>query len=113
MVYVTSGTFLTSEPRLFHFYYYFFTFFLKNIFYLFIFRERGREGEREEEKHQWVVASLMPPMGDLACNPAMCPDWELNQRPFDLQAITQSIEPHQPGQLFLKLYQMLHINARY
>ena len=25
-------------------------------FYLFIFRERGKEGEREREKHQWVVA---------------------------------------------------------
>ena len=25
-------------------------------FYLFIFRERGREGEREGEKHQCVVA---------------------------------------------------------
>ena len=25
-------------------------------FYLFIFRERGKEGEREGEKHQWVVA---------------------------------------------------------
>ena len=28
-------------------------------FYLFIFRERGREGEREGEKHQCVVASLL------------------------------------------------------
>ena len=27
-----------------------------------------------------------------ACNPGMCPDWELNQR---LQAGTQSTEPHQ------------------
>ena len=26
-------------------------------FYLFIFRQRGREGEREGEKHQCVVAS--------------------------------------------------------
>ena len=29
----------------------------------FIFRERGREGEREGEKHQCVVASHMPPLG--------------------------------------------------
>ena len=43
-------------------------------FYLFIFRERGREREREGEKHQCVVAPPMPPTGDLACNPAMCPD---------------------------------------
>ena len=26
-------------------------------FYLFVFRERGREGERKEEKHQCVIAS--------------------------------------------------------
>ena len=25
-------------------------------FYLFIFRERGREGEREGEEHQWVAS---------------------------------------------------------
>ena len=30
-------------------------------FYLFIFRQRGREGEREGEKQQCVVASCMPP----------------------------------------------------
>ena len=39
--------------------------------YLFIFRERGREGEREEEKHQCVVASRTPSTGDLACNPGI------------------------------------------
>ena len=46
--------------------------------FLFIFRERGGEGEREGKKHQCVVASCMPPTGDLARNPGMCPDWELN-----------------------------------
>ena len=39
-----------------------------------------------------------PPLtGDLAYNPGMCPDWELNQQPFNLQACTQSSEPHEPG----------------
>ena len=52
-------------------------FFLR--FYLFIFRERGRERERKGEKHHCVVASYMPPTGDLACNPGMCPDGELNR----------------------------------
>ena len=47
-------------------------------FYLFIFRQKGREGEREEEKHQCVVASHVAPTGDLACNPGMCPDWDSN-----------------------------------
>ena len=56
-----------------------FSFLLFLRFYLFIFRERGREGEREGEKHQCVVASRAPPTGDLACNPVMCPDWESNQ----------------------------------
>ena len=31
-------------------------------FYLFIFRERGREGDREEKKHQCVVASHTHPL---------------------------------------------------
>ena len=63
---------------------------------LFIFRKRGREGDREGEKHQ-LVASHIPPDGDLAHNPGMCPDWESNQRPFGFQAGAQSTEPHQPG----------------
>ena len=49
----------------------------------FTFGERGREGERERnidvrEIHLSVV-SHTPPTRDLACNPGMCPDWELNQ----------------------------------
>ena len=70
-------------------------FFLR--FYLFIFRERGREEDREGEKRQCVVAFHMPPTGDLACNPSMCPDSKWNQQPFGSQASTQSTEPHQPG----------------
>ena len=38
----------------------FFILFLK-IFYLFIFRERGREGERKGEKHQCGAASCAAP----------------------------------------------------
>ena len=38
-------------------------FFFKKIFYLFIFRERRREGEREGEKHQCVVALACPSLG--------------------------------------------------
>ena len=36
---------------------------LKKRFYWFIFRERGREGERKGEKHQCVVASCPPYWG--------------------------------------------------
>ena len=75
--------------------------FLKR-FYLFTFTERGREGEREGEKHQCVrdtsiSCSWMYPTEDLAHYPGICPDWELNQRPFILQAGTQFTKPHQPG----------------
>ena len=36
--------------------------------FTYLFLERGeKEGEREEEKHQCVVASYTPPTGDLAC----------------------------------------------
>ena len=48
-------------------------------FYLFIYRERGMEGEREGEEHQCVVASHTPPTGDLAHNPGMCADQKLNR----------------------------------
>ena len=34
-----------------------------------IFKERRKEGEREGEKHQCVVASHVPPTGNPACNP--------------------------------------------
>ena len=34
-------------------------------FHLFIFKERGREGEREGEKYQCMFTSHMPPTGDL------------------------------------------------
>ena len=54
------------------------TFFFER-FYLFIFRERGKEGEREGEKRQCVVASHMAPTRDVARNPGMCPDWESNR----------------------------------
>ena len=60
-----------------------------------LFSEKGRE--KEGKKHQCVVASHAPPMGDLACNPGMCPNRELNQRAFGWQAGAQSTEPYQAG----------------
>ena len=62
--------------------------FFKILFiYVFIFREKRKEGERKGEKHQCVIASHVAPIGDLAHNPGMCPDWELNQRPFGSQSV--------------------------
>ena len=39
----------------------------------------------------------LPSTGDLAHNPGMCPDQELNRRPFCLQGGTQSTELQQSG----------------
>ena len=55
---------------------------LQMFFRFYLFLERGREGEREGEKHHCVVASHTPPIGDLALNSGMCPDWESNPQPF-------------------------------
>ena len=79
--------------------------FLKILFiyllFIYLFRERGKEGEREGEKYQGVVASHVPPTGDLTCNPGMCPDWELNPGPYGSQAGPQSTQQHQPGPLVI------------
>ena len=58
---------------------------------MFIFRERGRDRERWGEKHQYVVASCMPPTGDLACNLGLCPDWDS----------TSDLLFHRPGNLLI------------
>ena len=55
------------------------------------------EGERQGGKHQCVVASGVPLLGTWPATQACALDWESNQRPFSLQAGTQSTEPHQPG----------------
>ena len=83
----------------------FVSFFYKKILFIyFLERGEGREGGgREREKDQcvryinWLPLTL-PQMGNLACNPGMCPDWGLNLRAFGSQAGTQSTEPHQLGQ---------------
>ena len=54
-------------------------------------------GETEGEKHHCVVASRAPLTGDLACNPGVCPEWELNRQPVGSQTHAVSTELHQPG----------------
>ena len=71
---------------------------------MYLFVERGKQGEREWEKHQCEVASCVLSTGDLACNLRMCPDWESNWWPLGLQVGTQSTEPHQPGLYYFKDY---------
>ena len=78
---------------------------------LFIFRERGQEGEREGEKHQWMVASHVALTGALACNPGMCPDWESNQQPFGSQPVFNPLSYTSQG--LLKLYTLKKKNLIY
>ena len=79
-------------------------FFKKHFIYLFLERGEGRENERERNIDVWeklMFASCMPPTGDLACNPSMCPEWELNLWPFVLHDNAQPIEPSQSWQLYV------------
>ena len=71
------------------------TFLHLNFFFkiLFISRERGQEGGRERNINVWLPLACSQ-LGDLAHNPGMCPDWELNPRPFGSQAISLNSLSH-------------------
>ena len=66
------------------------------IFYLFIFRERGRAGEREGEKHQCVVAFCMPQLGTWPTTQACALTGNRTGDPL-VRRLAQSTEPHQQG----------------
>ena len=68
--------------------------------YLFIFRERGREGERAGEKYQYVVASHALPTGDLALNPDMCPNLESKWRPLASRLALNPLSHTSQGPIF-------------
>ena len=75
-------------------------------FYLF-FRERGREGERGEEKHQLADSRTSPipytpQLGTWPATPA-CALWRIKLVTFRfrLQSGAQSTEPRQPGRASL------------
>ena len=52
--------------------------------------------EREKNINVWLPPTH-PLLGTWLETQACAPDWESHWRPFDSQAVTQSIEPHQPG----------------
>ena len=54
--------------------------------------EKERERNINAQGKHGADASYAPPSGDLAHNPGMCPDQELNQGHFSLQASAQSTE---------------------
>ena len=70
--------------------------------YLFS-RERGREEEKEGEKHQCVVASHMAPNWGPRPQPRHVPWLGIELMTLWFSACAQSTEPHQPGlDCFLK-----------
>ena len=77
-----------------------FFFFLFKDFIYFIFRERKGRRKRGRETSMCCCLSNAPFWGP-GDNPGVCPDWELNWQPFDLQASIQSTEPHQPEPLVI------------
>ena len=77
------------------------SFFFKDFIYLFLERGERREKERERNINVWLPHG--PPTGDLAHNPGMCPDWELNQSPFGLQFTLNPLSHTRQGRIqFLK-----------
>ena len=64
--------------------------------FIYLFSERGWEGEREGEISRLVASCILPDQGRNR-NLGTCPDWELNQQPFTLQNNVQSTEPHWSG----------------
>ena len=63
---------------------------------LFLERAERKEKERERNTNVWLPL-MYPPLGTWPNNPGSYRDWELNQRPFGLQACTQSSELQQSG----------------
>ena len=85
-------------------------FFLR--FYLFIFRERGKEGRETSmwERNIYWLPLVHSTTGDWTCNLGMCPDQELNLWPFTLQDNAQPmIHTGQGKHILLLKCQVLQI----
>ena len=87
-----------SLEKLSNFYLFLILCFFKDFIYLFLERGEGRETERERNINVWLPFAR-PLLGTWPETQGMCPDWELNRRPFGSQAGTWSSEPCQPQKL--------------
>ena len=85
-----------------------FTHLLKNI--LFLFRERGREGEREGERNQCVVASCAPPLGTWPATQECALTGSRTGDPLVCRLALNPLEPHQPGPAILVLAYRTYTN---
>ena len=81
-------------------FFYYLKIFKKDFIYLFLERGKGREKERESNINVWLPLAC-PLLGTWPTTQASALDWESNQRLFDLQAGTQSTEPHQLELFFI------------
>ena len=54
--------------------------FLKRFYFIYLQTEGKGGRKRGRETSVWLPR--VPPTGDMACNPGMCPDWEFNQQPL-------------------------------
>ena len=81
-------------------------------FYLFIFREKGEEGEKKGRDKSvgclLLTSNCLPPIENLARNLGLYPDWELNQWPFGWRHEAQPTEPHQSGLNYILIKQLLN-----
>ena len=86
--------------------------------FTYLFLERGEDRGKEREKHwcarETLIGCLLhSPTGDLAQNPDMCPDWELNQWPFGLWDDMQPTEPHESILYFVFWHRFSLSHTRY
>ena len=70
-------------------------FFLKKI--LFIFRQRGREGEREGEKHQCVAAPHVPLLGTWPATQARAPTGNRTSDPLVYRPVLNPLKHTSQG----------------
>ena len=67
--------------------------------YLFIFREEGREKERERNINEWLPL-MCSTLETWLTTQARALDWESKCQLFGIQAGTQPTEPHKPELIF-------------
>ena len=69
----------------------------KDFIYLLLERGKGRERNINMQETRELVVSCLPPAGNPAHNPGMCPEWESNWWLLGSQDSPKSTEPHQLG----------------
>ena len=83
-------------------------FFKKDFIYLFL--ERGREGERGERNIKVWLPLVQPLLGIRPATQACALDWELNQLTFDSQAGAQPLSHSSQGWSFVLFFHLDHVS---